>query len=284
LAELPPDIAHAVASATGFVFDLDGTLALGDAVAGGHCPLPHALELLHAVKARGTPLRLFTNGSGKTPRAYAASLRAAGFPIDDDEMMTPATSAAAWFASKGVRKVRVLGGEGMAAPLREAGVEPVGPSEKARGVDAVFTGWHRDFAFADLEAACEDIWSGAMLTTASHVRFFATAAGRSIGASFAINSMITAMTGKRATVLGKPSRVALDTAVRAMGLTRAEQARVVVVGDAPALEMRMARTGGATGIAMTTGMLTREAAAALPAAERPHAVLDSLEPLLRALG
>ena len=284
MADLPQDVADAVANASGFVFDLDGTLALGDATAGGHRPLPHALDLLDAIKARGTPLRLFTNGSGKTPQVYAASLRAAGFPIDDHEMMTPATSAAAWFAAKGVRKVRVLGGEGMMAPLCEAGVEPVGPAEKATGVEAVFTGWHRDFVFADLEAACEDIWAGASLTTASHVRFFATAAGRAIGASFAINAMITAMTGKRAKVLGKPSRIALETAVRSMGLSRTEQGTVVVIGDDPALEMRMARAGGATGIAMTTGMLTRESAAGLPEAERPHAVLDSLEPLLRAVG
>lgn len=280
---LSREAAEAVRGASGFIFDLDGTLALGDQAAGGHRPLPHALELLHAIKAKGVPMRLFTNGSGKTPKVYAESLRAAGFPIEDAEMMTPATSAAAWFAAKGVAKVRVLGGEGMAGPLRDAGVEPVGPAEKAGGVEAVFTGWHREFCFADLEAACEDVWAGAMLTTASHVRFFAAAGGRSIGASFAINAMITSMTGKRAKILGKPSLVAFDVAAKSMGIRGAARKRIVVVGDDPALEMRMARAAGATGIAMTTGMLTREEAARLGERERADAVLDTLEPLRDAL-
>ncbi|MEI9852107.1 MAG: HAD family hydrolase [Sphingomonas sp.] len=253
MTELPPEVRAAIADASGWVFDMDGTIALGDSSSGGHAALPHAAALLGAIKAAGVPLRVFTNGSAKAPPVYAASLRGAGFDLDDAEMMTPASSAAAWFVRKGVGKVRVLGGEGVMGPLREAGIEPVGPSEKAGGVEAVFTGWHREFVFDELEAACGDVWGGAMLTTASHVRFFAAAGGRAIGSSFAINSMITAMTGARPKVLGKPSRAALDAAVRSMGLKGEAKKRVIVVGDDPALEMRMARSGGIIGIALTTG-------------------------------
>jgi ribonucleotide monophosphatase NagD (HAD superfamily) len=199
-------------------------------------------------------------------------------------MMTPSSSAAAWFVRRGIRKVRVLGVEGVMAPLRDAGIETIGPREDAAGVEAVYTGWYRDFGFPDLEAACADIWAGAALTTASNVRFFATATGRAIGSSFAMNAMITAMTGAAARVLGKPSRIALDEACRSMGLRGADKRRVIVIGDDPALEMRMAHTGGLTGIGMTTGLMTRDGAAQLAVAERPALLLDSLEPLLRALG
>ena len=277
------DLNAAVGQASGFIFDMDGTIALGDAASGGHKSLPYALETIAAVKAAGIPVRVFTNGTAQPPAAYAASLRGAGFDVADHEMMTPSTSAALWLKRQGLNRVRVLGNAGCAAPLVDLGLEVVGSNEPATGVDAVYTGWHRDFVFPDLEAACADIWAGARLVTASNVPFFATATGRAIGASFPINAMIRSLTAKRALVLGKPSRIAFVEAARAMGLKPKDHSRVIIVGDDPALEMRMASNAGTVGIGLTTGMLTREMLPKLAVAERPHVLLDSLSPLLAAL-
>jgi 4-nitrophenyl phosphatase len=277
------DLKRAVGQASGFIFDMDGTIALGDAASGGHKALPYAINTIAAVKAAGIPLRVFTNGTAKPPAAYASSLRAAGFDVADHEMMTPSTSAALWLKRKGLNRVRVLGNAGCAAPLTELGLEVIGPSEPATAVDAVYTGWHREFAFPDLEAACGDIWAGAKLVTASNVPFFATGTGRAIGASFPINAMIRSLTAKRALVLGKPSRIAFFEAARAMGLRPKDHSRVIIVGDDPALEMRMASNAGAISIGLTTGMLSRDMLSALSEAERPDILLDSLAPLLSAL-
>ncbi len=277
------DLKTTVRQASGFIFDMDGTIALGDAASGGHKALPYALETIAAVKAAGIPLRVFTNGTAKPPAAYAASLRAAGFDVADHEMMTPSTSAALWLKRNGLNRVRVLGNAGCAAPLAELGLEVIGASEPASGVDAVYTGWHREFAFPDLEAACGDIWAGAKLVTASNVPFFATATGRAIGASFPINAMIKSLTAKRALVLGKPSRISFVEAARAMGLKPKDHPRVIIVGDDPALELRMASNVGAVSIGLTTGMLTREMLPGLAPAERPDVLLDTLSPLLSAL-
>jgi 4-nitrophenyl phosphatase len=280
---MTPEIAERVQNASGFIFDMDGTIALGDAASGGHKALPFATETLAAIRARGVPLRVFTNGSAKPPAAYAASLRSAGFDLRDEEMMTPSSSAAVWFVKKGITRVRVLGNEGVGAPLHDAGITVIGPSEKASNVEAVYTGWFREFTFPDMEAACESVWDGAILTTASHVPFFATATGRAIGASFAINAMVTSLTGKRAKVLGKPSRIAFDAAARAMGLGPAAAKGIVVVGDDPGLEMRMANGSGAVSIGMTTGLMKRDTVDGLSVAETPMALLDSLEHMLKAL-
>lgn len=279
--KLSADVTARLRDAAGFVFDMDGTIALGDAASGGHKALPHAIALLEALKARGTPYVVFTNGTAKPPAAYAASLRAASFPVDDAQMLTPSSSAAAWLARKGIGRIRVLGNAGCAAPLVIAGLDVVGPSEAVDGVEAVYTGWFREFDFAALEAACASLWQGARLLTASNVPFFATANGRAIGSSFAINKMLGAMTGKRPTVLGKPSRVALDTARTAMDLPRSATRNLVVVGDDPGLEMRMANAAGALSIGMKTGIMAGDAD--LPARDRPAALLGSLEPLLAAL-
>lgn len=279
---LPDDIAEKIEQARGFIFDMDGTIALGNAASGQHEALPGAVELLAALRRRGTPFRVFTNGTAKPPAAYAKGLRAAGFDLADEEMMTPSTSAAIWLEQQGLRRVRMLGDPGTETPLVERGIEVIGPSDKAR-VDAVYTCWFRGFTFPDLEAACQSVWDGARLTTASHVPFFATATGRGIGSSFAINQMIASLTGKRARVLGKPSRVALDVAMGAMGLPRGAAAQMVVVGDDPALEMAMARKAGAIGIGMTTGLMQPETIHALPPGQQPHAVIRQLSLITQAL-
>lgn len=267
--------------AAGFIFDMDGTIALGDSRSGGHRALPHAIATLEALKAAGTPFVVFTNGTAKPPAAYAASLRNAGFPVEDAQMLTPSSSAAIWLSKKGLGKVRVLGNAGCAAPLVDAGLEVVGPAEPAQGVEAVYTGWFREFDFAALEAACHSLWNGARLVTASNVPFFATENGRAIGASFPINAMLTAMTRKRPRILGKPSAEAFDTALTIMGLPKSASAQVIVVGDDPALEMRMANAVGAMSIGLATGIMG--SGADLPARDRPTVLLNDLLALREAL-
>jgi ribonucleotide monophosphatase NagD (HAD superfamily) len=194
------------------------------------------------------PFRIFTNGTAKPPPAYAAGLREAGFDVADEEMMTPSTSAAAWLTAQRIGRVRC---SATRAPRRRSsrpGSKVIGPSVPADGVEAVYTGWHRELVFADLEAAVHDIWAGARAITASHVPFFATSDGRGIGTSFAINSMIRAFTGKRPRILGKPSRDGFFAALSGMGLARSAAPEIVVVGDDPALEMRMANQVGAVSV------------------------------------
>jgi 4-nitrophenyl phosphatase len=281
LLDLPADLAARIHRAKGFVIDMDGTIALGDSVSGSHRALPGAIDFLALLRRRGIPFRIFTNGTAKPPNAYADSLRRAGFDIYNEEMMTPSTSAAHWFRKRGIKKVRALGLGGVQQPLIEAGIEVVQPAQRASGVEAVFTGWFREFTFPDLEAACKDIWDGAALTTASNVAFFATAGGKSIGASFAINAMIRSLTGRRAVVLGKPAATAFHLAVASMGLPRSAASEVVVLGDDPALEMRMAHSAGALSVGMTTGMLNRNAVHGLPIRQRPDLLLDDLSALMR---
>lgn len=279
---LTVDLRARLRDAAGFVFDMDGTIALGDSRSGGHRALPHAVAVLEALKARGTPYVVFTNGTAKPPATYAASLRAAGFPVEDRQMLTPSSSTAAWLRRQGTGKVRVLGNAGCAAPLIDEGLEVVGPAQAADGVEAVYTGWFREFDFAALEAGCHSLWGGARLITASNVPFFATENGRAIGASYPINAMLTAMTGKRPRILGKPSRVAFDVARERMGLPRSAARAMVVVGDDPALEMRMANAVGALSVGLGTGIMA--SAEGLPARDRPALLLRDLAPLLDAIG
>jgi 4-nitrophenyl phosphatase len=265
-------------AARGFVFDLDGTLVLGDRRNRGLAPLPGALEITRWARRQRRPFVVFTNGTTKTPQELARTLRGIGFDLPDDAVMTPASSAVAVLTRRGHRRVLVLGGDGLAVPLRDAGLEvvPAAADGKPRA-DAVLAGWYPEFTMAALQAACHAVWGGAEVYTASQSMFFATAQGRAIGTSRAISAMLKSLTGCRVRLVGKPSLDALRSAARRLGLRPAELA---VVGDDPELEVPMAHRGHALAIAVTSGLGDESSFDHLPPPRRPHLQVRGVDELL----
>jgi HAD superfamily hydrolase (TIGR01450 family) len=268
--ELPP--------LEGFMFDVDGTLVLGDRAGRGYEALPGAVEVLSALKARAIPFVLLTNGSAYPASVQAPRLREAGLPVEDWQMLTPSSVAADHLSRKGVKRALILGTPGVGHALAEAGIEIAFTGEAgAEEVQAVYVGWHPDCGMRDIEAACRAIWGGAELYVASDVPFFATRGGRSIGYSHAIVAAIRSLAPTRATITGKPSLHALRFVAK---ILKAPIRRIGVVGDDPQLETAMARRGGAVAFAVATGLTGFDDWAAQPPARRPHRVLRVVGDLL----
>ncbi len=173
------------------MFDLDGTLVLGDRSFSGYQVLPGAVELLNNLKARGVAFVVLTNGTNYPSSVQAPKLRAVGLPISDDALLTPSSVAAELMPRRGVKRVLVLGTPGVGHPLEEAGIRTVFTGEEGgEKVDAVYMGWHPECGMKDIETAAKAIWNGAELYVASDVPFFATAGGRSMGYSYAISAAV----------------------------------------------------------------------------------------------
>jgi 4-nitrophenyl phosphatase len=290
---VPPEVRERLRAVRGFVFDLDGTLVLGDRRNRGLRPLPGAIEIIRWARQRELPIAAFTNGTTKTPQELAVVLRDIGFDLPDEAVLTPAVSAADVLNRRGHQRVLVLGHEAVAAPLREAGLDVVLPGDVVPGevvpgdgglpgeakpaADAVLVGWYPEFSMAALETACQAVWAGAAVYSASQSMFFATAQGRAIGTSRAISAMIKSLTSCRVYVVGKPSLAALRTAARRLGLRPSELA---VVGDDPELEVPMAHRGHATAIAVASGLATVDSFDHLPPEIRPHLYLNGVDELL----
>ena len=262
----------------GFMFDMDGTLVLGDKKNTGLKPLPGAIAFIKYLNKKDIPYVLLTNGTVRPDKDYMPKLRDIGFPLRDNVTMTPSTVAAEYFMRKKYRRVLVLGCEGVWRSLVDAGIEVVLPGEKnVKPVDAVYVGWYKEFVMSDLDPAYEAIINGARLYSASMVPFFASAAGKAIGSSFVIAGMLGKLTGARTTVLGKPSLQAMRSVSRRLGVNIKN---IAVVGDDPQLEIPMARKGNALAVAVHTGLSNEEDFARLPGTKRPHLSLDSVKTLL----
>jgi 4-nitrophenyl phosphatase len=262
----------------GVLFDVDGTLLLSDRQLAGYELLPGAIEVLSTLKARRVPFALLTNGSAYAPAEQAAKLRAAGLLVDDAQMITPSSVAADHLQRRGIRRALVLGTPGVGQALRDAGIETVHTGEAgATEVGSVFVGWHPECGMKDIETACQAIWNGAELCVASDVPFFATRQGRTIGYSHAITAAIRRLTHAPMTLTGKPSIRALRFVAKRLGVP---MRALAVVGDDPIVEILMARRGGATGLAVTTGTTRREEWQKQPRSRRPDAILTELRELL----
>lgn len=274
---MTPAIRERLQNVRAFIFDIDGTLALGDKALNGYQPLPGALETLALLQQREVPFLAFTNGSTKTPEQLAQAMGKAGFTLAVERTLTPVSVAVDLFRRRKYRRLLVLGGEGVWGPLAEAGFDVVRSPERADDADAVLVGWHPGFGLADLDAACRAVWAGAALYTVSTAPFVASREGRTLGISGALCAAIRSVTGKRATIVGKPSLDALRIACARLG-TKPQD--IAVVGDDPQLENAMAHKGGAFSVGVHTGLYGAGDFASLPLQLQPHLSLPGIDRLL----
>lgn len=264
----------------GFIFDIDGTLALADKHLNGYQALPGAVEVLALLESRGTPYVLFTNGSTKVPAQLVLALSKAGIQVDVSRVLTPPVAAISLLKKLQHKRVLVLGVEGVWRPLQEAGIEVVVSPERADDADAVLVGWHPGFGLGDLEAACHAIWAGAKLYTVSNAPYLASREGRTLGISGALCSAIQSVTGVEAVIVGKPSVEAFEVARSMLGVAAG---KVAVVGDDPGLENAMAHCSGAVSVAVHTGLNDAQAFDRLPEGWKPHYSLSGVDQLLEKL-
>lgn len=271
---------HRLLNAKGFIFDVDGTLALADKQLSGYKALPGAVELIAMLRERDIPVAAFTNGSTKHPRVLNAELASIGLHFEEQLTLTPVSIAVTLFKQKRYKKILVLGGEGVYSPLIEAGFEVVRAPDGADDADAVFIGWYPKFTLPDLEAATRAIWNGAAFFTVSKAPYVASREGRTIGISGAIAAAVRSITGKNAVIVGKPSAHALNVA---SGRLKVLPNDLVIVGDDPGLENAMAVRGGSISVGVQTGLATAADFSALANDIQPHFSLSGIDKLLEML-
>jgi len=255
------------------VFDIDGTLAMMDKASGTFTALPGAVDALAACRAAGMVVAAYTNGTFFPPEHYYPRLAAAGLDFEPGHILTPGSVAAHHLRRMGMTRVMVFGEEGTAAPLRDAGIEVLAPGPTETPVDAVLCGWTRQVDVPSIEAVCNAVWDGAKPFTTSSAPFFAGANGRLLGISGALAAMIHSVTGVEVELFGKPATLGLDMIATMAGVPTEA---IMVIGDDPELELRMARQAGGFAVGVTTGLHDRAAFDAVEPAARAHVVLNGL--------
>jgi HAD superfamily hydrolase (TIGR01450 family) len=260
----------------GFVFDVDGTLA-HRGPDGRAEPQPGAVEVLERIRASGRKLVLFTNGSHIRSETMARALRDDGLPVADDEMLTPVESAITYIRRRHRdRPALLFASEVIRERMAEAGI----PEAIGEEAETVFVAHVDDADLGELERAARAVQRGAPLLTGSYARGYAGANGIIYSRGAMVTAGIAKVTGARPTIVGKPSRAAVEEIRTRLGMPTHE---VAVIGDDVGMDIALGRMGGSKTVLVRSGITGAASLGKLPENRRPHAVIDRVADLLDVL-
>ncbi|WP_378147090.1 HAD-IIA family hydrolase [Cnuibacter sp. UC19_7] len=255
-----------------YVFDLDGTIYLGEAL------LPGAQRLIEGLRARGKRVVFCSNNPTKRPDDYAAKLTRLGLPTDVSEVYTSLAATVSWI-SRTMPEARVypIGEMPLVEALAEAGIEMTDDPER---IDLVVSSYDRTFEYRKLQIAFDALWfyKRARLVTTNPDRFCPFPGGRGEPDAACITAAITAGTQVECeAVFGKPSKDLLDIISAETGL---DPATSVMVGDRLATDMLFAKNTGMRSALVLTGETDLDMLRVAPDEHRPDWVLGRIDDLL----
>lgn len=255
----------------GYVFDLDGTLYLGDRL------LPGAAEALATIRAHGSRVAFLSNKPLDAPAAYAAKLTSLGIPARPDDVVTSTDAL--------IRYLRANAADATILPitepllvdlLRDGGFRLTG-LDQPEAADLVVVSWDRTFDYGKLVAAFRAVRAGARLVATNPDPFCPTPDG-DLPDCAAMLAAIEASTGATAeAIVGKPSQHMAATLLERISLPASD---TVLVGDRLTTDVRMAHEAGMASALVLTGATPRSAVADAPFA--PDYVLDGIAQILPA--
>jgi HAD superfamily hydrolase (TIGR01450 family) len=251
----------------GYVFDLDGTIYLGDAL------LPGALDAVLTLRAAGSRTVFLTNKPLEAPSAYAAKLTKLGIPTGPHEVVSSTDALLRYLRdhAPGARLYPV------AEPLlwdllAEAGWNLTSDASR---VDVVVVSFDRTFDYGKLQIAFDAVRAGARIV-ATNPDAYCPVPGGGLPDCAAMLAAIEACSGGKAeAIVGKPSPHMAATLLERLALVAD---RTLLVGDRLATDMRMAREAGMASALVLTGATTREDVARSPFT--PDYLLDSVAGIL----
>ena len=223
------------------MLDLDGVVYIGsDAV-------PGAPEQVEVARAAGMRVAFITNNASRPPGAVAEHLRELGVEAGPDDVVTSAQAAGRVLSDRigaGARVV-VLGGQGLADAVADAGLVQVGVDEDA---DAVVTGYGPDVLWGQIMRAAVRIKGGLWWVASNTDLTFPTAFGVAPGHGVLVETL-RRFTGVEPVVAGKPARPLLDETMRRCGGDRP-----LMVGDRLDTDIEGAHAAGVDSLLVMTGV------------------------------
>lgn len=250
-----------------YIFDLDGTIYLGDTA------LPGAAETVAALRADGRRTIFLSNNPTRTRQQYVEKLSRMGIPVAIDDVVTSPLVLRQWLLRTApAARLFVVGEEPLKHELREAGFQL---SERVGEIDIVVASFDRTFAYHKLQVAYDAIRAGARLVATNPDRYCPTPTGGQPDAA-AIIAAIEACTGVTCDpIVGKPSPIMVATV---MDMLRLPPERCMMIGDRLETDISMGIAAGMATCLVLTGDATRTKLAA--SGLTPTLVLERIDGLL----
>ncbi|KPK66315.1 MAG: HAD family hydrolase [Planctomycetes bacterium SM23_32] len=253
----------------GFIFDLDGTLYVGEEL------IPGADEAVERLRAAGKKVAFVSNKPIGTRQDYAEKLNRLGIPASVDEVINSALVVARYLQKhRPGAKCFPVAEQPVIKELLEHGLSI---SDDPEEIDVVVVAFDRTFDYGKLNVAYRASLHGAELIATNPDRT-CPMPDYDLPDAACMIAAIEACTRRRVEpIVGKPSAIMLREGLDILGL-RAEHC--AMVGDRPETDMLMAQRAGLAGVLVLTGVTSAEDLDALEV--EPDYVIGSVARLAEA--
>jgi phosphoglycolate/pyridoxal phosphate phosphatase family enzyme len=250
-----------------YIFDLDGTLYLGDAL------LPNAQRAITAIRAAGKRTVFLSNNPTHTRHDYSARLTRLGLPTPPEDIINSSVVLVDFLQrTLPHATLFVCGEQPLIDDLRAGGFSF---SNNPIEIDAVIASFDRVFAYSKLQIAFDAIRAGARFFATNADRYCPVPGGGQPDAA-AIIAAIEACTNTRCeAVVGKPS---LHMIAAILNLLQLPAERCIMTGDRLETDVQLGLTAGMSAALVLTGATSLLEAQASPI--KPHFILNDLGDLL----
>ena len=257
-----------------YIFDMDGTIYLGDHL------LPGAKRLIEELRRRDIPVRFLSNNPTKDPHLYVDKLERLDIPTPLEDIANTVVTMTRWLKEHHPDKtVFPIAEQPLIDALQDAGIKISDDPEK---IDIVIASYDRTFDYHKLQIAFDAIWfhKRAILVATTPDRYCPFPGGRGEPDCAAIIAAIEACTQTKCQVItGKPEPVMLEVAIEGLDVN---PRNCMMVGDRLYTDIEMAKKTGMFSAMPLTGDSTMEEALALPKAHQPDFLLDRVDRLIPA--
>lgn len=251
-----------------YLFDMDGTLYLGDRL------YDFTPALLEAIHENGGKYMFMTNNSSKSVADYIKKLDRLGIKAEYEDFIT-SSQATAYYLEKYHKNARlyVCGTESLKEELKRGGFTV---TENLDEVDVIVMGFDTELTFKKLHDVSY------MLLTRENIPYIATNPDYVCPTEFgsvpdcgSVCDMLYNVSKRRPIFIGKPEPLMPILAMEKTGYTKEQTA---VIGDRIYTDIKSGLNAGTLTILVLSGETTKEILDSSP--EKPHIVMESAEEIL----
>lgn len=229
----------------GYLIDLDGTAYLGNEV------ILTCVDFVNELVQKDIKFMFVSNNSTKSQKDVCLKLVNMGYNVTEEHIFTSAMATEYYLADtyKG-KKVYLIGDEGLKNSVKKSGAVISDDTV----VDAVVVGLDFELTYESLTKAVLAINNGAEFISTNPDRALPSERGMLPG-NGAIVEAIKFATNKEPVVIGKPSKIIMEYAIKKIGVPKG---RIAMIGDNYDTDILSGINVGIDTIYVETGLTTKE--------------------------
>lgn len=255
-----------------YIFDMDGTIYLGDEI------LPGVKRLMDFLQEREIPIRFLSNNPTKTPQQYVQKLAGLGIETTIDNITNTIVTLISWIKKNHPTAVVFPIAEApLISALDQAGIRI---SEDPKEIDIVVASYDRTLNYQKLKIAFDAIWyyKRAKLIATNPDKYCPLANGQGEPDCAVVIAAIEACTGVQcAAIMGKPEGIMLKTAISGLNV---KPENCLMVGDRLHTDVEMAKKCGLWSALPLTGDTKIDEITKLELNKQPDFILDRIDRLI----